>query len=46
MRLTIWEVDMKHYQNICLALAKVNSFDPETFAKLEQHILTNMSLTY
>ncbi|KAM3136697.1 hypothetical protein pb186bvf_011142 [Paramecium bursaria] len=46
VRLTIWEVDMKHYQNICLALAKVNRFDPETFAKLEQHILTNMSLTY
>lgn len=46
IRLTIWEVNIEHYHSIATALAQVNRFDPLTFGKLEQHILTNLSLTY
>ncbi|CAD8184695.1 unnamed protein product [Paramecium pentaurelia] len=46
IRITIWEVNPIHYHSIAMALAKVNRFDPEMFAKLEQHILTNLSLNY
>lgn len=37
---------MTDYKRIVEALAEVNRFDPVIFAKIEMHILRNMSLDY
>lgn len=44
--LTVWDQNMTDYKRVVEALAEMNRFEPEIFAKIEMYILRNMAFDY
>ncbi|KRX02110.1 Peptidase S24/S26A/S26B/S26C [Pseudocohnilembus persalinus] len=45
-KLTLWEVNMTYYKRITESLVRVNRAPDELFAKIEGHVLNNLSMDY
>lgn len=43
---TVWEVNMIHYKRIVESLVMVNRHEHSIFAKIENHVLNNLSMEY